>query len=327
MLGNSLSRSGQRITIAMLAMLTLLALPPTAMAAKTKLIVSRGTEVGHDLVEARFMELNPDIEITVNIQKTGVATQLSAGGEGLLVQLAGGMIPDVAVVADATFGLVAAHGGVEDLTARVVAGDYLKTTWPAAWDAVRLYGRYWGIPYVTDTRAMLYNTEVLAGGGIGHRPTTLEELDAIAHKLTAADSDGKYHQFGFWPFAGNWTLFGWGWLFGGEFVDSTGNAITANDPAVVRALEYEVGYGRRYSWSAAAYPSGLNLCAGTWPWRFVAAGTWRHYRRAARTSHTMQRRYRHPRVAAPPVGRVSGYGLFPRVPQTVKPLGATLSFS
>ncbi len=245
----------KRLIVFLLTM-TWLALETQGLA-KTTLLVSRWeSSPAQDLVDKRFIELNPDIEIEVLGQKGGL--QLAeAGGEGLVVQLVGGVIPDVAVMADATIGKFAAAGALTDLTSLLTQGGYFDHFWPAAWNAVRLNGRFWGVPYVTDTRALNYNTDIFARAGFSQPPQSLQELDQMAAKMTIAGADGSYKQFGFWPRWGNWWLWGWGWLFGGSFYDDARGRITANDPRIVEALEYEVSYVRRYQ-----RPSG-SFCAGT----------------------------------------------------------------
>jgi len=224
--------------------------------AKTTLLVSRTVGMrGQDLVDQLFMELNPDIEIEI-VGQAGGLQLAEAGGEGLVVQLVSGLVPDVALMADATIGRFAAAGALTDLTSLLEQGGYFSQFWPTAWDAVRLNGRYWGVPYVTDTRALNYNTDLFAKAGIGTAPQTLEELDAIASKLTITAPDGAYEQFGFWPRGGNWWLWGWGWLFGGSFYDEATGRITANDPRIVAALEYEVSYVFKYQQPAGDFCTG-----------------------------------------------------------------------
>jgi len=231
------------------------------------LIVSRwASSPPQDMVDELFMEQNPDIKIEVFAQ-TGGLQLAEAGGEGLMVQLVSGEIPDVAVMADATIGKFAAARALTDL------GPYLERSnierdviWDTAWDAVTYDGKVQGVPYVTDTRALVYNKRLFAEAGIDRAPSRLSELDATAQKLTEKDSSGNYKTFGFWPRWGNWWLWGWGWLFGGRFYDAATHTITANDPRIVKALEYEVSYVLRYDAPAgnfAANTLGMEITVST----------------------------------------------------------------
>lgn len=233
-----------------------------ASAQKTELLVSRGGYPGIEHVEALFEELNPDIDLQILGQSGGL--QLAeAGGEGFIVQLAGGIIPDVVMMADATIGGFAAGGALTDLTKLLeTAENGIDGAWPAAWEAVRYEGRIWGVPYVTDTRALNYNKDLLSAAGIDAPPRTLEELDEYALRLTVPQGDG-YDRFGFWPLSGNWWLWGWGWLFGGDFYDEAAQRITADHPGIVAALEYEMEYVNRYQWTEGGPPGGTAFCSGT----------------------------------------------------------------
>jgi len=70
----------------------------------------------------------------------------------------------------------------------------------------------------------------------------------MADKLTRFEG-GNITRIGFIPWAqygGTNSLFTWGWAFGGSFYDDAKQKITANDPKVVKALEWMVSYAKRY---------------------------------------------------------------------------------
>ncbi|HET7560054.1 MAG TPA: ABC transporter substrate-binding protein [Limnochordia bacterium] len=204
----------------------------------------------------KFELAHPDIKVNaVNLKSTGGP---QAGGEGLLVQIATGEVPDVAIMADTTLAQFAAAGALTDVTPLYQNGTLDPSAyWNAALNAVTYEGRYWGVPFVTDDRALYYNADLLSNAGYDAGPSTLDQLDAMAQKLTTKKADGSYNQFGFWPGSGNWYLWGWGWLFGGEYYNTETRKITANDPHIVDALRWEVSYVQRYQKSAG------NFCKGT----------------------------------------------------------------
>ena len=93
---------------------------------------------------------------------------------------------------------------------------------------------------------------VFRRAGINHPPSTLEELEADAYHLTRVDKSGKILQMGFipdWPGGANGqavNLVDYAWLFGGGWYNARTQQLTADNPANIRALEWEMHFYRRY---------------------------------------------------------------------------------
>lgn len=213
--------------------------------------------LGLQELERRFQEQHPGVDLQVVALNDPAG---STGGEGLFIRIAAGLIPDVVMMADTTLGELADRGALTDLTSYRVRDAIPESRfWPAGWNAVTVKGRTYGLPFVTDTRALIYNQERLALAGLAQIPTNLEEFDRIVAKLTTQNAEGVITHLGFWPRFGNWWLWGWGWLFGGQFMSDDLTQITANSPRIVSALEYEVSYVHRYGTPTGSY----SLCNGT----------------------------------------------------------------
>jgi multiple sugar transport system substrate-binding protein len=108
-----------------------------------------------------------------------------------------------------------------------------------------------------DIRALYYNASLLKQLGLSV-PRTIADLDHIANQLVErAASSGpertqvRYRRIGFLPNPRN--LWSWGVVFGGDFFDEQRFQATADDPAIVAALEWMTSYGRRFGTSAAAF--------------------------------------------------------------------------
>jgi multiple sugar transport system substrate-binding protein len=70
----------------------------------------------------------------------------------------------------------------------------------------------------------------------------------MAAKIAKVDGN-RIERLGYIP----WTVYGasnsmftWGWCFGGDFYDPEAKKITANDPNVVKALQWMVDYAKKY---------------------------------------------------------------------------------
>jgi multiple sugar transport system substrate-binding protein len=141
----------------------------------------------------------------------------------------------------------AADGALEDLTAALnqidpnIAGKYMDF----AWQEVMYKNKVYGLPFDTDSRALFYNKTMLREAGVDpavldpqNGPVTLAQLKEIAFKVNQKDAQGRYTKVGFIPTYGQGWLFTWGYVFGGKFVDTARNQITATDSKIVSALQW-----------------------------------------------------------------------------------------
>lgn len=73
-------------------------------------------------------------------------------------------------------------------------------------------------------------------------PSTIEELNEAAEKLTIMDGN-TYKQVGFIPWlnAGK-PIYTWGWNFGGDFYDADTNTLTVAKAENIEALQWEVDF-------------------------------------------------------------------------------------
>jgi len=192
--------------------------------------------------------------------------------EKLLLMMASGSPPDVAMLADLLIAEYAESGGIkplDNLVARdqVLPGDY----WEAAWRVTEYKGQHWAMPYTNDSRALYFNKDMFEKAGLDSRcgPQTLDELAVYARKLTLEDSEGSIVQFGFVPWRGEGWFYTWGWLFGGQFYDRETLKITADHPRNIVAMEWIEQYASNYppgSLSGLSFwsESGAMVTAGNW---------------------------------------------------------------
>jgi multiple sugar transport system substrate-binding protein len=114
---------------------------------------------------------------------------------------------------------------VTDITDKIPA-DFKSGVFDSAWTAAGYNGKYWGVPWINDTKFFFYNTTMLADAGIDTPPTTWDEVLAAAHAI----KDAGIVEF---PLVWSWiqaeaVICDWaeiaGVMGGADFIDDQGNA-------------------------------------------------------------------------------------------------------
>ena len=166
--------------------------------------------------------------------------------------VAAGKSPDAVFVDGQQTAAWAEQGALEPLDSRL-ARDGIKASdyFPPCWAQNRYDGRVWALTYCADPNfAFVWNKRVFREVGLDpdKPPTTIEELDRYNDRITKREGD-KIVRMGIIPWAqygpAN-SIFTWGWAFGGDFYDPKTRRVTADDPRVVKALEWMAGYAKRY---------------------------------------------------------------------------------
>lgn len=194
----------------------------------------------------QFNQQNPGIKVN------GEFVGGSGSGQGitdkLTVSINGGNPPDVVLFDRFMVAQWAADGLFEDLT-EVARSNGISSDmfYEFAWQEASYNGKLYAFPFDTDNRVLFYNKKMFKDAGLDPEkpPLTIEELDKYAEKLTKKEGN-RYSVIGFIPWLSQGWLYTWGWAFGGQFQDKATGKITANDPAVVKALEWEVTYAKKY---------------------------------------------------------------------------------
>ncbi len=73
----------------------------------------------------------------------------------------------------------ASKGFLQDVTKRIAPGDVSKV-FPGAWTTVSYKDKFWGMPWILDTKFLFYNTEMLKKAGISSPPKTWSDLEKQA---------------------------------------------------------------------------------------------------------------------------------------------------
>lgn len=160
--------------------------------------------------------------------------------------------PDIVFVDGQQTAAWAEQGALDPLD-DFIAKDGIKRSdyFPPCWNQNEYDGHVWALTYCADPNfAFVWNKKVFREAGLDpdKPPATIEELDRY-NDLITKKSGAKITRMGIIPWAqygaAN-SIFTWGWAFGGEFYDSKTRKVTADHPRVVKALEWMVGYAKRY---------------------------------------------------------------------------------
>ena len=136
---------------------------------------------------------------------------------------------------------------------------------PAALRLASYQGCLYAMPNGLDIRALYYNKTLLEEYGLSP-PGTLADLDAIAVTIAPPQKSQRLDQVGYLPDPRR--LWAWGPVFGGKFANLTAShpeaTITADQPAILRALEWMASYRDHYGTGrVTAFRSGDQALTGT----------------------------------------------------------------
>jgi ABC-type glycerol-3-phosphate transport system substrate-binding protein len=205
-----------------------------------------------DRVLDRYMKMHPNVHIT----ETPVTDNTK-----ILAAIAGGSPPDII---DLGLGITvpewAQRGVLLPLDGYIKRSHLDRNQFISnAWLPLVYKGQTYGLPYEDFDVELIWNRQLFQRAGLdpNRAPSTLDELTTYAAKLTHKAA-GKITQLGFlpdYPGIANFqvvTLQDLGWLFGGDWYDAKTHQITADAPANVRALTWEVSLYQRLGVQAMA---------------------------------------------------------------------------
>jgi multiple sugar transport system substrate-binding protein len=114
---------------------------------------------------------------------------------------------------------------VRDITDKIPA-DFKSGVFDSAWTAATYKGKYWGVPWINDTKFFFYNKKMFSDAGIANAPKTWDEVLADAKTI----KDKGIVQY---PIVWSWiqaeaVICDWaelaGVMGGADFIDAQGNA-------------------------------------------------------------------------------------------------------
>lgn len=139
-------------------------------------------------------------------------------------------------------GKLAADGLITPLDDLIAQnGIDLAAIYPAPLKQCQYAGKYYCLPWGTDTYTLYWNKDLFRAAGLNphHPPETMEEMVAYAKQLTRLDEDGNLLQLGFIPHLPWSEMDLYSFMFGGYWYNEDATQVTINSPPVVDALNWE----------------------------------------------------------------------------------------
>jgi len=196
---------------------------------------------------AEFERQHPDIDVRPVFTPTDLSTN-----QKFFTSVAAGTPPDVTFVDGPQVAEWAERGALSPLDERLErAGIKPDDYFPPCWRQNYYDGHVWALTFCADPNfAFVWNRSVFRDAGLDpdRPPRTIAELDEFADRVAVREHGGLTRigtiPWGIYGSANS--IFTWGWAFGGDFYDYRSNRVTANDPRVIKALEWMCDYAKRY---------------------------------------------------------------------------------
>lgn len=194
---------------------------------------------------AEYEKLHPNVRIT-ELPVTNDAKILTA--------ISGGTPPDIIDLGTSLqVGQWASKGALMSLTPYIKKNHVNTSVYvPAGLKAVTYNGQMYGLPFMNFDVGLLYNKALFKAAGLNPNkpPTTTQQLQADAYKLTKVSSNGTIEQLGFLPqYPGQsngqvTALEMLGWDYGGQWYQN--GHVSANDPRNIAALNWEASFYKKF---------------------------------------------------------------------------------
>jgi multiple sugar transport system substrate-binding protein len=164
----------------------------------------------------------------------------------LITQIAGGDAPDVAFMDSGSVEDFASRGALVNLDNYIAGSDVIDLdTYVPGFRAAGDFGNsMFALPVDGETTGLFYRTDLFEEAGIDGPPTTWEEFEDTAAKLTN-EADKQYGFIVFAPEAAYY-WYPFLWQAGGDLLSDDGQEIVFDSPEGQEAAEFYVGL-RKYS--------------------------------------------------------------------------------
>jgi ABC-type glycerol-3-phosphate transport system substrate-binding protein len=194
-------------------------------------------------------------------EKNGLEVEFSAANPDLVLPaLQDANPPDLILLStNAPVAFYASSGLLLDLTT-FIDQDIL---FPAMVDTCSLDGQLFCLPWGANFQVLLLNKGLFNASNLDPEspPASLEQLTDIADVLTKFGPEGQLEQLGFLPILSTWQTSLFVRMFGGYWVNENGQHITADNPAVLEALQWEQQFYYKYNYEnvSSLFPFSVSL--------------------------------------------------------------------
>ncbi|MGC9259925.1 MAG: extracellular solute-binding protein [Phycisphaerae bacterium] len=178
-----------------------------------------------------------------------------------LIAAAGGDPPDLVTLWSAIMGQFISYHALTPLNTLVRHKVVTPHTFvPFAWKLCAPHGILYGLPATTDPNALYWNKILFARAGLDPNkpPTTLQQLGAMAKRLTISKPDGTIQQVGFLPMEPNWYSPDWGIYFGNHIYNCKTGHFNIDTPQQQQAYRWFQSFSQRLGYRAVdSFQSGF----------------------------------------------------------------------
>jgi multiple sugar transport system substrate-binding protein len=205
------------------------------------------TKERFEALVAEFNKAHPDILI-----KPLFAPNDLGSNQKFFTAVVANKAPDVIFVDGPQTAAWAEQGALQPLD-RFIKRTGIKPSdfFAPCWAQNYYRGHTWALTFCADPNfGFAWNKKAFREAGLDPEkpPRTIEELDRYSDAITKFQN-GNITRMAFIPwaqFGGANSVFTWGWAFGGSFYDPARKKITADDPKVVKAMEWMMSYSKKY---------------------------------------------------------------------------------
>jgi multiple sugar transport system substrate-binding protein len=187
---------------------------------------------------ADFHKEHPNITIKFENVSADNASQK------LTTQIAGGNPPDVAYVDASSTSDFASRGALVNLDNYISRSSIVKPDdYVDAFKTFVTYdGHMWGLPIDGESTGLFYRTDRFKEAGIDGPPTTWDEFQADAEKLT----DAANKKYGYEVFAPEAAYYWYPWLYqaGGDLLSDDGKDVVFDSPEAQNAANFYVNLAK-----------------------------------------------------------------------------------
>ena len=154
--------------------------------------------------------------------------------------LVAGAPPDFFTLANPAYlGVLARNHAIRPLDDLFQPSSHLREAdfVPASLRLCRYQGKLYGMPFLIDDLALLWNKQAFREAGLDPEqpPRTLEQLAEYAVKLTKRDAEGRITRLGLRPPGDLYALY---FFYGGTLLDLSTGRVTADHPGNVAGLTW-----------------------------------------------------------------------------------------
>jgi multiple sugar transport system substrate-binding protein len=214
-----------------------------------------------EVIEGQVVPMFNQSSSSVVVQPTLIVSDNKGSPEEkVITAIAGGTPPDIMTEWNKVLPTWADKGVITALEPLLVPSEqapFKAWFWPIAYQIGQYQGHQYGAPSTMNSWALVWNKQLFQQAGLDPEqgPKDIQTLDSYAEKLFKQGSNNDYTQIGFMP----GDLWQFSDVFGGDFYDDATQKITIDADKNLAALNWIVGYDKRYP---AAQQANLNKING-----------------------------------------------------------------